>query len=276
MWHLWVGKKNWSLPVGVESIILCWPVQMFYYPRLVGAETIIKQAISKFPRPLYQNEVKCSAFDMEMIFHSHANKTHFHKKSCALGTRKWPWLVMQLVIHSHTLLLRETQKLSVLSFHWNGYPLRYSWNVLTKLFFFNAGGLDVGDFAIKLARVNCFDWNDVCEKNNITIYPTIKMFRWVFFKNELKSLSLKSIPYSVKTFGGSFPLKQWLKIRTNKSDSQILTRITGRVSVWLRWGCSSFRLGVYMQIFVSFRVFRTDSRYFLPMQISLSGVWREW
>ena len=30
-------------------------------------------------------EVKCSAFDTEMIFHSHANKTHFHKKGCALG-----------------------------------------------------------------------------------------------------------------------------------------------------------------------------------------------
>ena len=37
------------------------------------------------PGPLYQNKVKCSAFDMEMIFHSHANKTHFHKKGCALG-----------------------------------------------------------------------------------------------------------------------------------------------------------------------------------------------
>ena len=32
------------------------------------------------PGPLYQNEVRCSTFDMEMIFHSHANKTHFHKK----------------------------------------------------------------------------------------------------------------------------------------------------------------------------------------------------
>ena len=51
------------------------------------------------PRPLYQNVVKCSTFDMEMIFHSHANKNHFHKKGCALGlilkvkvfgTRKWP------------------------------------------------------------------------------------------------------------------------------------------------------------------------------------------
>ena len=47
------------------------------------------------PGSLYQNEVKCSAFDMK----SHANKTHFHKKGCALGlilkvrvfrTRKWP------------------------------------------------------------------------------------------------------------------------------------------------------------------------------------------
>ena len=36
---------------------------------------------------------------MEMIFHSHANKTHFHQKGCAIslilkvrvfGTRKWP------------------------------------------------------------------------------------------------------------------------------------------------------------------------------------------
>ena len=33
------------------------------------------------PGPRYQNEVRCSTFDMKMIFHSHANKTHFHKKS---------------------------------------------------------------------------------------------------------------------------------------------------------------------------------------------------
>ena len=51
------------------------------------------------PGPLYQNEVKRSAFDIEMTLHSHSNKTHFHKKGCALGlilkvrvfgTRKWP------------------------------------------------------------------------------------------------------------------------------------------------------------------------------------------
>ena len=40
--------------------------------------------VSSSPGPLYQNEVSCSTFDMEqameMIFHSRANKTHFHKK----------------------------------------------------------------------------------------------------------------------------------------------------------------------------------------------------
>ena len=43
--------------------------------------------------------IKRLAFDMEMIFHSHTNKTHFHKKGCVLdlilkvrvfGTRKRP------------------------------------------------------------------------------------------------------------------------------------------------------------------------------------------
>ena len=62
----------------------------------------VKVVNGPFPsssKPLYQNEVKCSAFDMQMIFHSHANKTHFHKKGCALGLilkvrvfgiRQWP------------------------------------------------------------------------------------------------------------------------------------------------------------------------------------------
>ena len=53
------------------------------------------------PGPLFQNEGRCFAFDMEIIFHSHANKTHFHKKGGAprlilkvtvFGTRKWPIL----------------------------------------------------------------------------------------------------------------------------------------------------------------------------------------
>ena len=45
----------------------------------------ISRPFPSSPAPLYQNEVKCSAFDMEMIFQSHANKTHFPKKGCALG-----------------------------------------------------------------------------------------------------------------------------------------------------------------------------------------------
>ena len=53
--------------------------------------------------PLFQNESKCSVFDMKIIFYSHANKTHFHKKDCALGlilkvrvfeTQKWPILLI--------------------------------------------------------------------------------------------------------------------------------------------------------------------------------------
>ena len=59
-------------------------------------------AISKFPRASEPLTVKGSAFDMEMIFHSYANRTHFRKKGCALdlvlkvrgfGTRKWPIMV---------------------------------------------------------------------------------------------------------------------------------------------------------------------------------------
>ena len=49
-----------------------------------------------YPGPLFQNEGRCSAFDMEIIFYSHANKTHFHKKGCApslilkVRAQKWP------------------------------------------------------------------------------------------------------------------------------------------------------------------------------------------
>ena len=58
--------------------------------------------VSEFSGPLYPNEVKYSAFNMEMSFHSYSNKTHFHKKGCALGlslkvrvlgTRKWPFVI---------------------------------------------------------------------------------------------------------------------------------------------------------------------------------------
>ena len=61
--------------------------------------SVINRPFPSSPRPLYQNEVKCAVFNMEMNFHPHANKTHFHQKGCALDlilkvrilrTRKWP------------------------------------------------------------------------------------------------------------------------------------------------------------------------------------------
>ena len=60
--------------------------------------TLFQQAISEFPQTSFQNEGRCSAFDIEIIFHPRANKTHFHKKGCApspilkvrvFGSRKW-------------------------------------------------------------------------------------------------------------------------------------------------------------------------------------------
>ena len=36
------------------------------------------------PGLLYRNEVKCLAFDVEMVFHAHAIKSHFHKEGCTL------------------------------------------------------------------------------------------------------------------------------------------------------------------------------------------------
>ena len=47
--------------------------------------TVFNRPFPSSPEPLYQNEVKCSAFHIEMMFHSHSNKTYFQKKSCALG-----------------------------------------------------------------------------------------------------------------------------------------------------------------------------------------------
>ena len=63
--------------------------QSAWYSRLANESRTLAPGIgsighfrSEFPPPLLQNEGKCSAFDMEMIFHSHANKTHFYKKGC--------------------------------------------------------------------------------------------------------------------------------------------------------------------------------------------------
>ena len=60
---------------------------------------LCNSSFPSFPGSLFQNAGRYLAFDMKIIFHSHANKTQFHKKGCVpslilkvrvLGTRKWP------------------------------------------------------------------------------------------------------------------------------------------------------------------------------------------
>ena len=71
----------------------------------MNLKTSFNRPFPSFLGPLYQNEVKCSAFDMKVIFLCHANKTHFLKKGFVLGlvlkvrvfgTQKWPilWTIM--------------------------------------------------------------------------------------------------------------------------------------------------------------------------------------
>ena len=78
---------------GVKSCVISTPG----FSRFSNISQRPNRSLPSFPGPLYQN--KGSAFDMEMSFHSHASKIHFHNKGCALGlilkvrvfgTRKWP------------------------------------------------------------------------------------------------------------------------------------------------------------------------------------------
>ena len=55
----------------------------YYYPPRI-ALLIVGNIIRPFPsspEPLYQKEVKCSAFDVEMTFHPHGNKIIFIRKA---------------------------------------------------------------------------------------------------------------------------------------------------------------------------------------------------
>ena len=38
-------------------------------------------------------------------------------------------------------------------------------------------GVKPNDGAKPLAAVDCYDWTDVCEKQNISIYPTVRIYR---------------------------------------------------------------------------------------------------
>ena len=72
---------------------------MYFMVYRTGLVLCSNRPFPSSPGLLFQNEDMCSAFDMEIIFHFNANKTHFHKKGCApsliskmrvFGTRKWP------------------------------------------------------------------------------------------------------------------------------------------------------------------------------------------
>ena len=58
----------------------CWGIsgEKLLKDQSIFPAMVINKPFPSSPGPLYQNEVtcKCSAFDMEMIFHSQANKTH--------------------------------------------------------------------------------------------------------------------------------------------------------------------------------------------------------
>ena len=62
--------------------------RLVFFPRLPldsrSAYRHLNRPFPSSPGPLYQNEVKYSAYDMEMIFYFDANKIHFFKKGCTL------------------------------------------------------------------------------------------------------------------------------------------------------------------------------------------------
>ena len=63
---------------------------------------VLNRPFASSPGPLFQNEGRSSAFDMEIIFHSHANKTHFHKKGCA------PSLILKVRVELGSGLLKTS------------------------------------------------------------------------------------------------------------------------------------------------------------------------
>ena len=59
-------------------------IALCYHPQATNRQ------FSSSPGPLYQNEVKCSAFDMEMIFHKEGFARGLILKETLFRTRKWP------------------------------------------------------------------------------------------------------------------------------------------------------------------------------------------
>ena len=92
-------KIVWHVINGIFYITNCLKTYTDTWRRKTG-----NRPFPSSSEPLYQDEVKCSVFDAEMTFHSHANKTHFHNRGWVLGlilkvrvlgTRKWPIIKYQ-------------------------------------------------------------------------------------------------------------------------------------------------------------------------------------
>ena len=67
-------------------------------------------------KPLFQSEAKCKAIDMKRIFHSHANKTHYHKNGFTLGlvvkVRVFGIIIIIIIIITNTFLYGAFTKLN--------------------------------------------------------------------------------------------------------------------------------------------------------------------
>ena len=78
---------------------------------LIHVSPICNRPFPSSPGPRYQNEVKCSAFDMEMILYSYANKTRFYKNGCALGLiLKWGFLELGSGLLNSNLSIGKGEK----------------------------------------------------------------------------------------------------------------------------------------------------------------------
>ena len=86
-------KNIWNVNVGVCSKYdlerFCSEMssgRFFFCRSQVTVRSQVNRPFPSSPGPLLQNEGRYSAFDMEIIFHSHEKKkTHFHKQGCALS-----------------------------------------------------------------------------------------------------------------------------------------------------------------------------------------------
>ena len=54
---------------------------------IVWFQALFNGPFTSCPQPLFQSEAKCKAIDMKMIFHSHANKTHFRSERFCTSPR---------------------------------------------------------------------------------------------------------------------------------------------------------------------------------------------